>query len=111
MVAQKNEEIVVKAVGLTKIFMDFWGRPKAKAVNGIDFSIKPGEVFGLLGPNGSGKSTTIKMILGLLYPTRGEIKIFGQDPQNIPVLHADQPGRLPGLHSALDSSRILRMIG
>ena len=85
MVAQKNEEIVVKAVGLTKIFMDFWGRPKAKAVNGIDFSIKPGEVFGLLGPNGSGKSTTIKMILGLLYPTRGEIKIFGQDPQNIDI--------------------------
>ncbi|MBQ4481194.1 MAG: ABC transporter ATP-binding protein [Victivallales bacterium] len=85
MVAQKNDEIVVKAVGLTKIFMDFWGRPKAKAVNGIDFSIKPGEVFGLLGPNGSGKSTTIKMILGLLYPTRGEIKIFGQDPQNIDI--------------------------
>lgn len=75
--------VVVEAVGLTKIFKDFWGRPKARAVNGIDFSIKPGEVFGLLGPNGSGKSTTIKMILGLLYPTRGKLEVFGQDPANV----------------------------
>ena len=54
---------VVSAVGLTKEFRDFWGRPKARAVNDIDFEIRPGEVVGLLGPNGSGKSTTVKMIL------------------------------------------------
>ncbi|MBR2719950.1 MAG: ATP-binding cassette domain-containing protein, partial [Lentisphaeria bacterium] len=51
-------EPVVRAVGLTKVFRDFWGRPKARAVNDIDFEIRPGEVVGLLGPNGSGKSTT-----------------------------------------------------
>ena len=60
---------VVSAIGLTKVFHDFWNRPKAKAVNDIDFEVHEGEVIGLLGPNGSGKSTTVKMILGLLYPT------------------------------------------
>ena len=79
----QKEEFVVEASGLTKIFKDFWNRPKARAVNGLDLKIRKGEVFGLLGPNGSGKSTTIKMILGLLYPTRGELKVFGQDPQNV----------------------------
>ena len=80
---QNTDALVVEAAGLTKIFKDFWGRPKARAVNGIDIAIRPGEVFGLLGPNGSGKSTTIKMILGLLYPTRGKLRVFGEDPQNV----------------------------
>lgn len=74
---------VVEAIGLTKIFKDFWGRPKARAVNGIDFRIPRGQVFGLLGPNGSGKSTTVKMILGLLYPTRGTLRVFGETPENV----------------------------
>jgi ABC-2 type transport system ATP-binding protein len=52
-------------------------------VNGIDFSVRQGQVFGLLGPNGSGKSTTVKLILGLLYPTRGSLRVFGEDPQNV----------------------------
>ena len=74
---------VVKAVGLTKLFRDFWNRPKAKAVNGIDFEIRPGEVVGLLGPNGSGKSTTVKMLLGLLYPTGGKLTVFGKSPRAV----------------------------
>ncbi|MBR7156265.1 MAG: ABC transporter ATP-binding protein [Lentisphaeria bacterium] len=78
-----NYEPVVQAVGLTKMFRDFWGRPKARAVNGIDFEIRPGEVVGLLGPNGSGKSTTIKMLLGLLYPTGGKISVFGRSPRAV----------------------------
>ncbi len=85
MAEEKKEEMVVEAVGLTKIFKDFWNRPKARAVNGLNLQIRKGEVFGLLGPNGSGKSTTIKMILGLLYPTRGELRVFGQDPQNVAI--------------------------
>ena len=64
---------VVSVKGLTKIFKDFWGRPKAKAVNDVYFEVRRGEVFGLLGPNGSGKSTTIKLLLGLLYPTKGHM--------------------------------------
>ena len=74
---------VVEAVGLSKVFRDFWGRPKARAVNGIDFTVRQGQVFGLLGPNGSGKSTTVKMILGLLYPTRGKLEVFGATPRDV----------------------------
>ncbi len=82
---ETDRNIVVEANGLTKIFKDFWGRPKARAVNGIDFKIRQGQVFGFLGPNGSGKSTTIKMILGLLYPTRGSLTVFGKEPQNVDI--------------------------
>ena len=74
---------IVKAIGLTKTFRDFWGRPKAKAVNDIDFEIREGEVLGLLGPNGSGKSTTVKMLLGLLYPSAGNLSIFGKSPRDV----------------------------
>lgn len=80
---EQNYEPVVQAVGLTKMFRDFWYRPKARAVNGIDFEIKPGEVVGLLGPNGSGKSTTVKMLLGLLYPTGGKVTVFGKSPRAV----------------------------
>ena len=78
-----SDEVVVRATGLTKVFKDFWGRPKARAVDNVDFEIRRGEVFGLLGPNGSGKSTTIKLLLGLLYPTKGHITVFGQSPRDV----------------------------
>jgi len=78
-----SKEPVVKSVGLSKEFRDFWNRPKAKAVNDIDFDVYEGEVLGLLGPNGSGKSTTIKMLLGLLYPTSGNVTVFGESPRNV----------------------------
>jgi ABC-2 type transport system ATP-binding protein len=78
-----SNETVISAQGLTKVFKDFWGRPKARAVQGIDFEVKRGEVFGLLGPNGSGKSTTVKMLLGLLYPTRGRITVFDHSPRHV----------------------------
>lgn len=80
-----DTEKVVEAVGLTKVFNDFWLRAKARAVDGIDFEIRRGEVFGLLGPNGSGKSTTIKMILGLLHKTKGTLLVFGRDPSDVAV--------------------------
>lgn len=76
-------EVVVSVRGLTKVFKDFWGRSKAHAVNDVDFDVKRGEVFGLLGPNGSGKSTTVKMLLGLLYPTKGHIEVFGNSPRHV----------------------------
>ncbi len=49
------------------------------AVNGISFTIKPGEILGVLGPNGAGKTTTIQMLLGLVTPTSGSIRMFGLD--------------------------------
>lgn len=74
---------IVEAVGLVKEFKDSWNRPKAKAVNDIDFEVREGEVLGFLGPNGSGKSTTIKMLLGLLYPTGGRLTVFGKSPRDV----------------------------
>jgi ABC-2 type transport system ATP-binding protein len=63
---------------LTKIYTDFWGRPKVRALDTLNLTINRGEVFGLLGPNGSGKSTTIKLLLGLIFPTRGKATILGE---------------------------------
>ena len=80
---ESNGEIVVSVRGLTKVFKDFWNRPKARAVDNVDFDVRRGEVFGLLGPNGSGKSTTVKLMLGLLYPTKGHIEVFGHSPRHV----------------------------
>jgi ABC-2 type transport system ATP-binding protein len=79
----KSDEVVVSVRGLTKVFKDFWGRSKARAVDNVDFEVRRGEVFGLLGPNGSGKSTTVKMLLGLLYQTKGHIEVFGRSPRHV----------------------------
>jgi ABC-2 type transport system ATP-binding protein len=79
----KSAEVVVSVRGLTKVFKDFWNRPKARAVDNVDFEVRRGEVFGLLGPNGSGKSTTVKLLLGLLNPTKGHIEVFGHSPRHV----------------------------
>lgn len=76
-------DVVVAAKNLTKVYRDFWGRQKVRALNALDLEIRRGEVFGLLGPNGSGKTTTIKILLGLLFPTSGEATIFGQDATEV----------------------------
>jgi ABC-2 type transport system ATP-binding protein len=66
--------------GLTKIFpVHFHPSRRVVAVKDLSLRIEPGEVYGLLGPNGSGKSTTLKIILGLVSPTRGRTEIFGRD--------------------------------
>ena len=71
-------DTAVHTRGLTKIYKDFWGRPKVRALEPLDLTIKRGEVFGLLGPNGSGKSTTIKLLLGLIFPSGGDAFVLGQ---------------------------------
>ncbi|MDQ7014582.1 MAG: ATP-binding cassette domain-containing protein [Planctomycetota bacterium] len=74
---------VVACQNLTKVFRDFWMRNRAKAVDSLTFDIYPREIFGLLGPNGSGKSTAIKVILGLLRPTRGRVAVFNKPPSDV----------------------------
>jgi ABC-2 type transport system ATP-binding protein len=64
---------IVEVQGLTKRFGDF------TAVNGVSFEIQQGEILGLLGPNGAGKTTTIQMLLGLITPTSGTVRMFGKD--------------------------------
>lgn len=72
-------EYAVEIFSLTKIFSDWWGRDKVYAVDDLNLQIRYNEVFGLLGPNGSGKTTTIKILLGLLYPTKGKALCLGGD--------------------------------
>jgi ABC-2 type transport system ATP-binding protein len=72
-------EYAIETIGLTKIFSDWWGRARVYAVDDLNLQILPNEVFGLLGPNGSGKTTTIKMLLGLLHPTKGHALVLGGD--------------------------------
>jgi ABC-2 type transport system ATP-binding protein len=69
----------VHTENLTKVYKDFWGRDKVRALDDLSLKIHRGEVFGLLGPNGSGKSTTIKLLLGLIFPTRGKAWVLGED--------------------------------
>src|SRR5437867_2586208 len=110
--AGPSGEVVVAVRGLTKIFKDFWGRPKARAVDNVDFEVRRGEVFGLLGPNGSGKSTTVKLLLGLLYPTKGHLEVFGHSPRHVAT--KARIGYLPEesyLYRYLDSRETLDFFG
>ena len=72
-------EYAIETFSLTKIFSDWWGRSRVYAVDDLNLQVRQNEVFGLLGPNGSGKTTTIKMLLGLLHPTKGKALVLGGD--------------------------------
>ena len=74
-----QSDVVIETRNLSKIYRDFWGRKKVHALKSLDIEVRTGEIFGLLGPNGSGKSTTIKLILGLLFPSSGRVLVFDKD--------------------------------
>jgi len=74
---------VIEIQRLRKSFSGHLGIGRTVAVDGLDLSVRPGEIFGLLGPNGAGKTTTLKMILGLLRPDAGTIRLFGRPPQAV----------------------------
>jgi len=76
-------DIVVETRNLTKVYRDFWGRQKVRALKALDLTVRRGEVFGLLGPNGSGKTTTMKLLLGLLFPTSGDIHMLGKPATDV----------------------------
>jgi len=74
---------VIETEGLTKIYKDFWGRPRHKGLDSLSIRIASGEVFGLIGPNGSGKTTAFKLLLGLIFPTSGKATILGKPPTDV----------------------------
>src|SRR3954453_4143204 len=97
---------------LTKVYKDFWGRPKVKALDDLSLTVERGEVFGLLGPNGSGKSTTIKLLLGLIFPTAGEGWVLG-NPAGSTAIN-ERIGFLPeesNLYKFLTGEETLRFYG
>ena len=79
----EGPKTVVETQSLTKVYRDFWGRQKVRALKALDLEIREGEIFGLLGPNGSGKSTTIKLLLGLLFPTSGRAIVLDEEATKV----------------------------
>lgn len=97
---------------LSKVYKDFWGRDKVRALDDLSVTIHRGEVFGLLGPNGSGKSTTIKLLLGLIFPSRGSARILGEPIGSTAI--NERIGFLPEesyLYRFLNGEEILRFYG
>jgi ABC-2 type transport system ATP-binding protein len=85
---------VIELRGLRKAFRGHLGVGRKVAVEGLDLAVNPGEIFGLLGPNGAGKTTTLKMMLGLLRPDAGAVRIFGRPPTDVAARR--RLGFLPG---------------
>jgi ABC-2 type transport system ATP-binding protein len=107
-----NPDVIIETRNLTKVYRDFWGRAKVLALKALDLQIYRGEIFGLLGPNGSGKTTTIKLLLGLLFPTEGEALIFGEPTTD--VAKNERIGYLPEesyLYKFLNAEETLHFYG
>jgi ABC-2 type transport system ATP-binding protein len=110
MIASAAEAIQTQ--GLTKVYKDFWGRDKVRALDDLNLTVHRGEVFGLLGPNGSGKSTTIKLLLGLIFPTSGSAAVLGHAAGSIAI--NERIGFLPEesyLYRFLNGEETLRFYG
>jgi ABC-2 type transport system ATP-binding protein len=107
-----SRDVIIETRNLTKVYRDFWGRPKVQALKALDLQVYRGEIFGLLGPNGSGKTTTIKLLLGLLFPTEGDALIFNEPTTN--VAKNERIGYLPEesyLYKFLNAEETLHFYG
>jgi ABC-2 type transport system ATP-binding protein len=105
-------DVIIETRNLSKVYRDFWGRPKVQALKALDLKVHRGEIFGLLGPNGSGKTTTIKLLLGLLFPTEGDALIFNEPTTN--VAKNERIGYLPEesyLYKFLNAEETLHFYG
>ncbi|MCH2081204.1 MAG: ABC transporter ATP-binding protein [Saprospiraceae bacterium] len=103
-----QQEPMIQAKGLTKLFGDF------RAVHDLSFEVMPGEIFGLLGPNGAGKTTTLRMLSGLLQPTKGESFIAGHSMKNNQIAARQELGFLTGdmdLYRRLNPRELLTYFG
>lgn len=129
-----SKNIAIKTEDLTKIYRNVWCRSKVLALDKLNIHIKKGEIFGLLGPNGSGKSTTLKLLLGLIFPTKGKAYVLGKTTNDVIVknrigflpeescfyrfLNADetldfygQLFRIPGKERKLRINRLIERVG
>ncbi len=129
-----SDNIAIRTENLTKAYRSFWGRRKVLALNKLNITIRKGEIFGLLGPNGSGKTTTLKLLLGLIFPSEGKAYVLGKATDDVAVknsvgflpeescfyrfLSADetldfygQLFRIPGKERKLRINRLLKRVG
>jgi ABC-2 type transport system ATP-binding protein len=107
----ENDNVII-ADSVSKVFKDFWGRPKVAALTDVSMNVPTGSVFGLLGPNGAGKSTLIKIILGHLFPTAGRVAVLGKPPRDVAT--KQRIGYLPErsyLYKHLTAEETLRYFG
>jgi ABC-2 type transport system ATP-binding protein len=105
---ENSDNALIQAVDLTK----YYGQHRA--VEGLNFAVYGGEIFGFLGPNGAGKTTTMKMIVGLLRPTRGRAIVVGHDVQEEPIAAKAASGYVPEephLYPKLSGREFLRFVG
>lgn len=107
---------LIEVSGLRKVFRTSFGKPRITALDGIDFSVHEGELFGLLGPNGAGKTTTVKILLGLTRATEGEARVSGlpvSDPESRRrVGYLPEGHKIPGYLTARQTLSIFgRMSG
>jgi len=77
-----SEDVVIRIKNVSKYYKNVMGQKYFKALDDFSLEVKRGEVFGLLGPNGSGKTTVLKLLLGLIFPTKGEIYVLGKNPRD-----------------------------
>jgi ABC-2 type transport system ATP-binding protein len=82
---QEDAETILRIEGLTKIYRSLLTPAGIKAVDDLSLSIRRGETYSIVGPNGSGKTTTLKIVLGLIFPTAGTTTIFGKDISDLSV--------------------------
>ncbi len=80
---ESASNVVVQATNLTKIYKGFWSKRRLVALNDLNLTVNSGEIFGLLGPNGSGKTTTVKLLLGLIFPTSGSVDVLGKPSTDV----------------------------
>ncbi len=111
-----TSDLVIETRGLRKVYRS--GGRRTVAVDGLDLSVPPGGVHGFLGPNGSGKTSTIKMLLGLARPTKGEMRLFGlpvpaQLPQVMDRVGAvvEEPGFVPAFSGRKNLTLLAGSIG
>src|SRR5215468_5645999 len=75
---------IVEIDNLTKDYeVGFWRKRKVRALDGLTLSVNEGEIFGFLGANGAGKTTTLKLLMRLIYPTMGQVRILGRDISDV----------------------------
>lgn len=108
-----NSNIILQATGLSKRYPRRGPQPEKWALQDLDLTVYEGEIFGYLGPNGAGKTTTIRLMLNLMQPTRGDVRLLGKDVRQYNVQIKQAVGNLPSevrLWDNLSGLQILRYL-